>query len=177
MVDRFAGGYEAAIYGNGENFGKAARGLTGAVLQAFYPRIAKLKDPVFFLVFSVSSTVILICICLFVSKFSIEIITFLFGSNYIESAKYFNLFLIIIPLSYAGSLMGYPAFSIIDKTASVNNINLFGFIVFVLSVTYLFYGSTDPKNYIKSLVFAESAGLIIKITSWVKGMVEYKRKK
>lgn len=163
IVGRLYSVYDASLFGAGDSLGRAAKGLTGTVVQAFYPRISESKSLKLFLNFYLITTMILCFISGIVSLYSSQILSIIYGPNYESAEIYLDLSLIIVILWYSSNLLGYPLFSLIDKKTVVNKITFFVFLFFALSICFVTIYNYSPLFILYSLIIMEVLSSILKV--------------
>lgn len=163
IVGRLYSINEASLFGAGDSLGRAAKGLTGTVIQAFYPRISESKKLKLFFIFYFLTTFLIFIIVVFSSLYSEDILSFIYGVNYKGAAVYLKLSLVVVLFSYSNSMLGYPLFSLIENKEIVNKITFITFGIFLILIIFVVFYKLEPLFFLYSLILMEALGSIIKV--------------
>ncbi|MGL1088596.1 oligosaccharide flippase family protein [Vibrio vulnificus] len=163
LIGRVHGMGNAAIFGAGESIGKAIKGFSGSIVQAFYPRISEVKDLKLFIVFYVLSILVLSTVCFIISLCGDFILVLIFGDFYSTSLPYLDLSLVIVVLSFSSNLLGYPLFSMIGKLELVNKSSFYIFVIFIIAMVWFIYEDLDMIYFMYILIFVEFLSSVVKL--------------
>ncbi|EMN5658626.1 oligosaccharide flippase family protein [Providencia rettgeri] len=130
----------AGLYGAAEKIYNAGISLVMPISNVFYPYMARTKNHKLLIKVIIILTLISIVGCIIISNISSWFFIAFFGPEYKESAKIFDLFLILIPINVISIFLGYSAFAIVNKPQIANYTVIFSailylFIFFILHLT------------------------------------------
>lgn len=170
IVSYFLGPVIAGQFSNSDNLSKSVRGLSGSIIQVLFPAISKSKDMKMFLLFTVTSTLVLFFICLLLSLSSENIITFIFGDSFEQSIIYFKYLIFSVVLFYVNGCLGYPLFSMISKLEYVNVTSIVGGVIFVIGlvVNIIIRGTVEPLDIIFLLFASEISVMLLRVVIFWK---------
>ncbi|PSV06790.1 oligosaccharide flippase family protein, partial [Photobacterium kishitanii] len=157
ILGTLSGQGQAAYYSAAEKLYQAMQSFTGPVSQALYPILAKKSDHKFLIKIIMSLLIPLVIVVMSVAFFSKDILSIIFGSDYINGYQVLSVFCIIVVINYISANFGYPAFSSLNRVNIVNKTVMIGSLVqiFLLIIIYKF-GMLSALTLVLSILITES---------------------
>lgn len=164
LIGHFAGASVAGLYSSAEKLYAAGTSVSGILSQALYPHMAKTHN-LKLLVKIVSLALIpFILGCTIAYTFSEEIIVLIFGDAFRSASEYLRLFLALMCITFISITIGYPGFAAINKIKLANYTVMFGAIIHLIGLTFLFLNQLiTAKNVLLMVILTESVILIARI--------------
>ena len=139
IVGASAGVAHAAIYGACEKVYQGSLSLTQPISQALFPFIARTKS-----LRSLSLVLLVIgfpvaIFCLLIGLYADQVMGIVFGEAYFNSGQVLQVFLIITSINFISIIMGYPAFSALNKVHIANYTVIFGAFLHLGLLTYIYF--------------------------------------
>ena len=131
--------HQAAMFSASEQIYKSGQAATSPVNQALYPYMVKEKNwNIFFKIQFLLLVTLIIGVAIIYSWRS-EIVKIIFGDGYEGAVPILSVFLMTNVVSYIGVSFGYPACGAINRTDVANKSVLFGFLLFLIFITMVFF--------------------------------------
>lgn len=128
----------AAVYGAAEQLYKAGQGLLSAVTQSTIATISKTNSEVYFKkIFNTYGALVIISV-IFSMIFSKEIITIIFGEEFVLTIPVLQTLLIALAISYMSAMRGYPYAAITKNNKIVNKSIYYGSAIFIILTAFLY---------------------------------------
>lgn len=124
-----------AYYRIAEQFYRLGQGVVAPIINSLYP---KLRSEPSLALFRKWRNVVLILVCLYcvaVFIFAEELISMMYGTAYVISYGYVLFFLPILIINALGTIYGYPAYAVFNKSSQANMSIVWASCLFILVST------------------------------------------
>jgi len=164
IVGAFLTPVNIAFYGLSEQLYKVIQGGTGAVNQAIYPILTKLKSRKTFY-FAIFFTVILgVLLVAFTQVYASLVVDFLYGPQYFDIVPLIKLFSFLALINSINVMLGFPAAALFGGYKWVNVSSHLAAASYLLLVISLFYlDKFNINSLIICLILADSVSLLIRL--------------
>lgn len=152
-----------AIYAAAEKLFIAMRGLFYTVMNALYPYMVVRRNLALFKKVLAISMFGACTVGGLVFAYSVPLVSLLFGEGFAATAPIVSLFAIVLPVTAATSLLGYPLLAAYDRERFANGAMVAGSLVHMLLILALLPDITGRGVV---LVFWVSQSLILAIQIW-----------
>jgi PST family polysaccharide transporter len=168
FLGHFSSARNVAMYSVAEVLYRGAQGLLSPFAQVMYPYTVRTKNFEMLIKVTKFATLAAVFGALFTIIYSKEIISTIFGEQYIDSIYIVNIFMIAVVINTASVMMGYPALGALNKSNLANKSVIIAGILQIgfLSTLYLF-GIFKPSFVAMSVLFSEGIVLFLRYT-WFK---------
>ncbi|WP_369309230.1 oligosaccharide flippase family protein [Providencia rettgeri] len=138
IIGTILGVNAAGLYGAAEKIYNAGISLVMPISNVFYPYMARTKNYKLLIKSIIVLALLAIVGCIVISNISSWFFVAFFGPEYKESAKIFDLFLILIPINVISIFLGYSAFAIVNKPEIANYTVIFSAVVYIITFFLLY---------------------------------------
>jgi len=165
IIGAFAGVTQAAVYGACEKVYQGSLSLTQPISQALFPFVARTKS-----VRSLSLVIMIIGLpvalfCILVSLYANQIMGIVFGDAYSNSGTVLQVFLAITSINFISLIMGYPAFSAINRVYIANYTVMFGALLHVGFLAYIYsFKEMSAFNVAFAVLLTETIVMLLRVS-------------
>lgn len=152
---------QAAQFSVCEQIYKAAQNVTSPVSSALFPYMAKHRDWKLFGRVISTIAVVLSIGCFFFWLLSPKIVSILFGEVYVAALPTLSIFLITTIINYLGVSFGYSAFSALNRTDIANKTVLFGAMLHLTCLFFLFQLSSITAFTVALAILATESTVML----------------
>jgi len=138
LVGSFGGVQQAAMYGASEKLYQASQSVTSPIAQALFPYMAKKKDSNLLMKVVAFIGAPLAVGCIIVGFWANDILAFIFGDEFRQSAHILQIFLVVTVVNFVSVNYGYPAFAGIGKVHIANYTVMLGALFQIICLLILF---------------------------------------
>ena len=165
IIMQLVGDIQAASYAAAESVAKALRGGMGSASQAAFPHFLRRRDIRGFVAFILLVFVSSIVLGLILYVLSPLIHQLLFKQKFENFEIIAKSFSVLVPISILNQLLGYPAFSMLDKRyiVELTSVILPVLTFFSLFIFHIFSGEVSVDVWLKSILLAEFAMLATRV--------------
>lgn len=158
------------------NLIQAGRSLCSPVADSMYPYMVRNKNYALLFKVILCGEVVLLPLCVFAGFHSEAICILIFGSEYGFASSLLDIMLILVPISWASYLLGFPALSPI-KCASIANASVVvGAVVQVMvMLVLLVFDLFCAESIAAATVLTEVVVLAIRVTTLLLKMKGFQR--
>jgi PST family polysaccharide transporter len=164
IIGNYSGLIQLALYSCAEKIYQALQNITAPISQAIYPYLARTNDKSILLKTIGITTGFLIIICLILISFSSELITAIFGRDYINASNILKIFFLTSIINHVNNNFGYPAFATINKIKIVNYTVILGAAIqlFLLAI-FIINKSVNAYNISMAILITETIVMLSRI--------------
>ncbi|GAL08670.1 membrane protein [Photobacterium aphoticum] len=118
---------------------KAARGVSGAIVQALYPFTTKNKEIKFYTQVVLFVSLLISLVCFTFSLFANDVLFLIFNISNSDVNILYVVFLFTVLVSFMSQVFGYPLFSLVDNLEMANYTSYAALLYFVFVLSWLYY--------------------------------------
>ncbi|MBX6999888.1 oligosaccharide flippase family protein, partial [Providencia rettgeri] len=155
IVGNIGGLQQSAFYSSSEKIYQFGQSLSSPISQALFPHLVRTKEKKTLYKFVFLMLIPLVMGTSIIFYFSQDILSLVFGPEFINATPTLRVLLICIIVNFVGVNFGYPAFSIINRIDIANKTVILGSILQLTSIIYL---------YSNQLISAYSIAISVLIT-------------
>ncbi|WP_439242074.1 oligosaccharide flippase family protein [Lonepinella sp. BR2474] len=161
ILGHFQGSSIAGLYGSAEKLYGAGTSVAGIVSQVLFPHLTRtgnlklLVKVVFALIMPVVAG------CYIVGLFANDLMALIFGEDFRQAGEYFQLFLVLLCISFFSVIIGYPGFSAVKKIKFANYTVMFGAAVHLLGLFALYLNNAITARNILLMIIATECIILV----------------
>lgn len=164
LVGSVSGSAIAGLYSSAEKLYAAGMSVSGMLSQATYPYMAKTNNIRLLIKIVVLTAIPYFLGCLVLSNFSEEIMVLIFGEAFREAAVYFELFLLLMCITFLSMNLGYPGFAAIKKVKFANYTVMIGSVFHILALLTLYWiNQISAINVLLLVITTEFMVLLLRV--------------
>ncbi len=161
ILGYFQGSSVAGLYGSAEKLYGAGTGVAGIVSQVLFPHLTRTGNLKFLLKVVLALIIPVIVGCYVVGIFADDIMALVFGESFRQAGGIFQLFLILLCISFFSVIIGYPGFSAVKKVHFANYTVMFGAVIHLMGLFILYLNNAiTAKNVLLMIIATESVILV-----------------
>lgn len=145
----------AAAYGAAEQLYKAGQGLLSAITQSTLATISKTHSVIYFRKIFNTYGIIIVATVIFSMFFSKEIVTIIFGREFMSTIPILQILLVALIIHYISAMRGYPYAAITKNNKMVNRSIYYGSANFII-LTSCFQLANDLTPIFMALIIIAS---------------------
>lgn len=169
LVGFYAGLSQAAFYSSAEKLYQGAQTLTAPISQVLYPYLSRTGNRrALSVIFSIIMLPLLLGSIIVWINAEFIVCTF-YGDNFLEAAKVFKIFIIIFNITFISIIMGYPAYSSINRLDIANKSVIWGGMVqLIILIAIIKLKKVNGINIATGVLVAEVFVMIYRVVLFIK---------
>lgn len=161
-----SGTRSVAIYAVAEQLYRGAQALLSPLGQVMYPYMVRTRNYRVLLQATAAATLVACLGSALTAFLGANIISFLFGKEFVEALPVLHIFLLTIIINTPSILLGYPMLGALGKLHLANrSVLVAGVLQIAVLCAWYFLGHTKPVDVAIAVLIAELAVLILRSTS------------